>query len=280
MDYRQRQRLARLKDICGKHVYPWFVEIGKLAKRHGVYPVSFCDYYTSKQDKEIAAIIELLMPEKNRITSLIELRNLLGNDLWSMVEERSFLQFNRQGKLKCGISYYDITHAFDWIWFVCVSERIPMEYVIMGELGIIKKRPETDITVSIERNNLNERLYLMLAKMVMKDGWGAGLWNFLKEKNLHVHTTLEMRKVLRALFPIENGLKIMPTDDILRYMGFEKPIDFLYSYWAYRHIEERESQTVKSLEKRIKQWYESFSPRGAMAIKSSPIEIFEQLGYK
>lgn len=265
IDYKKRQREARLKEICGKHVYPWLISLGGYAKKNGIYPMSFCDLYTDPRDKEIAAVIEIGIPMKRREQYFTEYRNILGGSLYDKVMKRDFMELSDYDRILGAVlfSTHSLFNILDWVWSVTVESRVPLEHAILGELGITKKRHSLPITQAIDFSDLRYRMEMALAKMTLRDGYGCGLWDFLEEDELPLPVNAGMKRMLRSFYPIVPPVE---PQEMMRFMGIKKPKDMLYVYWGYEWAKKLHTSTVDSLQKKVRKQYLSCEINGELEV--------------
>lgn len=259
MDYRLMQRQARIREMCGKYVYPWLKSLADENKRKQDFPLFLSDYYSDPKDKEVAEAVALLLPlGENREKYIIELRNILGDSPRDMVEKRAFFHLaNRRGILRAPtLNGNYIINALDWTWETCVKDRIPLEYAVLGELGIINRQHTTPMSSVYPESNAVQKMEFILNKMTMIDG----LWHFMEIDNLPCPLTAETMRILKVYYPIENGVTCDNINSIIRFFGFERPVDFMFCVWEYEKLRKREKDKISAFELSIGKWYK----KGAM----------------
>ena len=257
-EYAIRQKRARLKDICGKFVYPWLVGLAKKNKEEKAFPLCLGDYYGNQLDKEVAEAVALLVPfNKNRAKYMTGLHNMLGDSPWEMVKNRAFLGLMGSQPLfkNLNLTRNTVVNILDWFWDTCYKKRIPLEYVVLGELGVIKPPHEVPLTSVAPVSGLRYKLGVLLAKMTLTDDFGVGMWSYFKPKNVPCPICVKQRKLLRAYYPI-CGVSLSDKDagSIIDFIGFEKRIDFLYAYWEYERLAEKYGEELKSQEEKLLRW--------------------------
>lgn len=258
MDLGLKQRRARLYEMCGKNIYPWLVEVGEKVVRRGLFPMNLCDFYTDPVDKEVAGIIDLVMPINNKNGYIIETRNMLGGSLWELVKNRNFmfLTENRRILRNSALTTATIFNILDWVWEVTREDKVSLEYAVLGELGITRmfhKSPMAEVVPN--KGDLHQKLEILLAKMTLKDGFGVGLWDSVEEESLACPYLPSVRKTLHAFYPISKRVPSDEVADIISFFGFKKQIDFLFSSWGYEYVTRHEPQATASFEKTLAKCY-------------------------
>ncbi len=257
MDYRKRQRQARLREICGMHVYPWLIELGDYAKENGIYPATFADLYPDPRDKEIAAVIDAMVPKSRKGSYLMEFRNMLGMSLHDRVRRRDFLHLTDNAPILGAVSLRSsqLFNLLDWIWSVTVQDRVSLEYAVLGELGIIRRMHRMPMSEAMERKDQRYRLEMVLAKMTLRGGYGCGQWDYLEEDELPCPVDAAMKRLLRAYYPI---YPVVPPQEMIDFMGIKKPADMLYVSWGYDWIRKSRPIEVGKLEKKVARWVATY----------------------
>lgn len=262
MNYRLERRKAKLDDVCSKYVYPWLRDVSTKAKAYGAYPLCLCDYYKDPLDKQAAELVCLPLPIKGREKYIIELHNRFGTSLWDKITKRDFMELTKPGIMMQNphLNNAVFFNLFDWIWEVCYEERVPFEYVVLGELDIIKPQHSRPLSTVCEIADLRLKLQMILVKMTLKDGYGTGLWEFFQEENLPCPLIESVREALSIFYPICNVKEeLMP--EITSFIGFEKQIDFLYAAWGYQRLREAEPEITAAFERRLLGWSKSLMVR-------------------
>lgn len=259
VDYRKQQRQTRLREICSKYVYPWLKEVGVKFKAFGAYPLCLSDYYTDSMDKQVAEVVSLMAPLIARDKYIMDLHRVLGTSPWNMVRKRDFLELLNDKTLSNSPSFNNrlLFNLLDWVWEVSCQDKVPLEYVILGELDIIKKHHKRSITEVLDSPDLKFKMENVLVKMSLRDGYGVGLWDFLPEDELPYPLDKEMLSVLKAFYPIPNGTKKDEIPEALSFIGFDKKVDFLYAAWGYQFLRRHEPVATYKFEKKLKMWYNS-----------------------
>lgn len=238
--------------MCTPNVYPWFISIGeKYIKKWGM-PRTLGDYYADLKDREIAEIVGLVIPENNREMYITELHNILGDNLWEMVKNRSFIHLTSIKKTLGNIFINGslLFNILDWAWETCVEKRATIEYAVLGELGYINKKYASPLGDVIIHSNLHERLQMMLIKMTIE-----GRWDFLERNQLPCPCTPENKSVMRVFYPIGKGIPDEDFSEIIKFVGFKDDVDALFSIMAYRILMDKQPQEIELFRKRVSRWY-------------------------
>ena len=233
-DYKLYQNRLQLKGM-GSYAIGWLMSLGQKVKESGDYPISLTDYYTEKDDIEIAAVVELVIPERlNRRTDYVtELHNLIGPHPAQMVRERNFMHLNRRNSakdryiLRCTtITKDEVFNLLDWCWKMYQGNQAIED--IMNKY----RNPFQDIPNIFQAE---EKIKLMKMRLKSKDGIGKGLWKADDDEYLSCPFFDYTYHTLRAFYPIEN-IKAGSTDEIIEWLGFSPPSDFLYACWGYEKM--------------------------------------------
>lgn len=269
MTYKIQRRQAKLKEICGKHVYPWLRDVGKKFKEFGAFPISLSDYYSDPMDKQIAEFFSLIIPENNKQKYITILYNQLGHSLWERIKNRDFLAFSDKGLVfgNTRLSRTKVYGLLDWLWEVCCVERVPLEYVVLGELGIVRRYHSAPLKGLVPTSFMTCRLETILAKMTLRDGFGCGLWHFLPEESLPCPLDEETYKVLSIFYPIKNDRSREGASRIFSFMGFDRDIDFLYAAWGYLYIKKRNPEAAAAFEKKLNRWFKDLRIRENLKVE-------------
>lgn len=254
MDYRRRQRELRLRELCSRFVYPWLVSLGGYAKDNGIYPLSLSDFYADPRDKEIAAVVEAVLPLSRRESYITEVKNLLGSGLHERVLHRDFMDFSKNDMILSAMNFRtsQVYNILDWIWSAIVVDRIPLEYAVLGELDIIKRQHSEPLADVMDFTDQHLRLERVLAKMTLKGGYGCGQWDFLEESELPCPWSVEIRKMLKSYCPIP----FMSENDMADFVGLPRRIDALYVYWGHEWLAQRHGTELEKFQRKLRRWYE------------------------
>lgn len=258
-EYRHFQRERQMEGI-GKPVFRWLREIGERFKDRGIFPPSLCDYYTAREDKETAAVAELLIPNTpKRISYIIELHRILGDSPWKMVKDREFIylglpQNERNILRNTHMSTSAVFNTLDWIWKCAVDLNIPLEHIMKGEKDIVRPAHMYPLREIIDNKELDYRIDMLLAKMCMPDGYGEGLWN-IKESSLSYPFSKETKTLLSAFFSIRGDGEGEALDRARRFLGVPA-LDMLYIEWGYLYLRRKYPEETQKLERRYREKFE------------------------
>ena len=229
-------RRMQLSEV-GRWAFPWLVEMGRTAKEKKVCPIDLADYYPDTEDAVVASIAGLLIPyNKRRNDYVTEFRNLLGEHPMEAVRSRAFLHypsmFDTPYFLKAvSIRIESVVELLDWCWKMFVSMELPMEFVVMSEVTGKDYGPMRLAELTCMNRGFKEGMKMLLARMTMKDGIGRGVWHSMDEEILPLPLFPPVRNLLMKFYPLE-PIDSVNVGEITEYLGFEKPIDFLYAYWG------------------------------------------------
>lgn len=255
-EYRHFQRERQMEGI-GKPVFRWLREIGNRFKDRGIFPPSLCDYYTAREDKETAAVVELLIPNTpKRISYTIELHKILGNSPWKMVRDRDFIylglpQNDRSILKNMHITASLIFNVLDWIWKCAVDLNIPLEHIMKGEKGIVRPAHMYPLREIIDNREMDYRVDMLMAKMCMPDGYGEGLWN-IKEDSLSYPFSKETKTFLSAFFSIRGDKEQEALKRAIRLLDVPV-LDMLYIEWGYMHLRRKYPEDTERMERRYRE---------------------------
>lgn len=253
VDYRKLQRQSRLRELCAKHVYPWLRSLGEYSKENGIYPLSFSDLYADARDKEIATVIEALIPMSRREMYLMEFRNILGTSLHDKIKRRDFMEFANQDTILGALSLKksQLFNLLDWIWSVIVADNVSLEYAVLGELGYIRRIHKMPLIDAMDFSDQQFRLEMSLVKMSLRSGYGCGLWDYLEEDELPCPINADIQRMLKTYYPIYPCLS---PQEMIEFIGIENPVDTLYVYWGYTWAKKLHTLEMEKFEKKLKRW--------------------------
>jgi hypothetical protein len=167
--------------------------------------------------------------------------------------------------------YSDLFLLLDRIWYIKHDQQVPIEYAVLSELGLQNYRNYGILDTIDNTKKQHEKLWLFLAKMTLKDGFGKGIWNSTPIEDLHCPELGGVKKMVNSFYLIR-GASINSSDmqDIIRFMGYDSPVEFLYTFWGYRSVRLSNEPSFEHFEKRFKTlYYLYFRPKkwGRMLIK-------------
>ena len=245
-DYRLLQRRTNLYER-GSLIFEWLRRVGEEYKERGVYPVSLTDYYEDKEDVEVAAIIEILVPgmpdnSPQRVESITELHNILGEHPAEIVRARSFLpdlltQKSQDSILggRFGTQKSDVFNLLDWIWDVKISQHIPLDLAFPCWAGVLRnemvRMHVPDINERVSRRVVESSVAWSLMKLCTKDGIGHGVWNTVPIETLLCPKYQEVMRLLRKIYPIER-FNEYNADEIITFLGWDVSCEFMYACLA------------------------------------------------
>ncbi len=254
-EYRIIQKRRSLYDR-GNLIFKWIKDAGQQYKKNGNFPLSLTDYYEDPSDVEVAAMVETLIPEplsfsSKRISYITELHNILGKSPSNMVNERTFFYGLLSQKLmdgilgRLGVQKSDIFNMLDWIWEIR-HLGVPMENAFAEYAGMRHGNGSVpDLSERISHRISRCAINMALMRLCLDDGVGRGVWHSISKEMIPCPTDNDVLCLLRQLYPIERFNKGM-ADEIITYLGWDEPCEFLYSYLAcipYR--QEMKSMAVK-----------------------------------
>ena len=238
----QRRRLLTDR---GKEIFRWMREQGEQYKRKGVFSLSLADYYAEDSDVEIAAIVECLIPNPldessaKRTAYLTELHNILGESPSRYVRERGFVATLRpeaemDGLLgQMGVQKVDLFNLLDWIWYVLYIGA-PLEVAFMEYAGLRRADGQiSDLRGQISHDLSQCAVRLALMRLCLRDGIGRGVWGSMPAENLSCPLDADIKRMLRRLYPV-GVFKDKEADEVITYLGWDVPCEFIYSYFACR----------------------------------------------
>lgn len=237
-EFRLHQNRLQLKEVGG-HAINWLIQVGKRYKESGVFPLSLTDYYSDHEDIEVAAILEFAVPENSprRNDYITEIHNLIGPHPGVMARERSFLFLNdRNGLgsrliLRCRtITKDELFNLFDWCW------RVYRQGMTI-ETAVTKMRNPFQTIPNIFQ--IEEKMKLLMMRMVATDGIGKGLWKDITGGYLSCPMFKRNFDTLRIFYPIER-IDVSMADEILDWLGFSPPSEFAYACWGLEELKKGE----------------------------------------
>lgn len=244
-DYKFIQKRRLLYD-GGQKLYEWLRNEGAEYKAsNNIRPISLMDYYTTKEDIEIAAIVETLIPESLSLSSykrmlyITELHNIIGDSPARLVRNRNFLHILPSKAMESilgdtmGVQKSSLFNLLDWIWDILVKRNMPLELAFGISVGAIRNSniDVPDITECINAKPNIDSINMCLLRLCTNGGVGKGLWSSIDAKDITCPTDAKLIKLVRMFYPLEQ-VRRDSINEILSYIGFETPCEFVYSYWA------------------------------------------------
>lgn len=260
----------------GEKVYLWLKEIGERYKASGNFPLFLTDYYSDADDIEIAGLVEMLIPtDYKRVVRVPILREILGDNPSKMLFERDFNEYSMRAEerlFKGSKKFFsDLIILLDRIWYIKHDQQVPLEYAVLSELGLQKANNFRILETIGDTKKEREKLWLLLAKMTLKDGFGKGIWNSTPIEDLHCPELIGVKKLVNSFYFIRGAsVKNDDMQDVIRFMGYDSPVEFLYTFWGYRSVRLSNEPSFEHFEKRFKTlYYLYFRPKkcGRMLIR-------------
>lgn len=232
-DVRELQQRRYLSQFAQWH-YPWLVEIGRKWKERGDYAIdrfSLMDKYKDKDDIAVAGFVSLLTNDNARLADQItELWNLIGREPAGMVRKRDFIVLSRpevSGERILGTNHFkgDLFNVLDYYW-VRTNKYV---------------KPLSALADVVKIQDFDYMCNMLEYRLTRTDGIGKGVWpDYGFELSCPVNK--DMLRVIRAFYPKKGryGLNVDAgnVDDVLQFMGFDDPTDFIYTYQGYCRMRE------------------------------------------
>lgn len=216
----------------------WLKDLAKEVKYNCVLPLSLCDYYSNRDDIEIAAVVECLLREPLDDSALhneqiIELHNLLGSNPSRMVEKRNFLHLlpdcTKNNFLGItGIRISDIFNTLDWIWEIRTKKQIGIERVFRA--GLFHELSDR-ISIGIS----DASVCLLKMRMCLTDGVGKGLWSTIPPEDLRCPPGKSLIQLVRKIYSV-GMMENKDLDEVISFLGFDNTYEFVYVYWGCRRF--------------------------------------------
>ncbi len=208
------------------------------------------DYYKEKKDIEVAAFLGLIIPLKteSRAQYVMELRYIIGDSPWDYLRNREFanLMLGKGLFVPNGISSTEFLRLLNVLWDIAISKQIPLEYVGLSASGYKRCSEGAYQVLSCIGSEAKAKMKAMTAILTLKDGMGRGIWASLQQEDISCPITRDMRNVLRVFYPL--SLNNESTDDVIRFLGFENPSEYIYSYLGYSSLRSAFPREIKHYE--------------------------------
>ena len=231
--YRELQQRRYLSHFAQWH-YPWLVEIGRRWKQRGEWAFdrfALMDYYTEGEDVEVAAYVSLMTQDNARLHDQVtELHHIIGDCPWDWVENRVFITLSTPDVASERIigtnrTKGDLFNLLDWVWGLYFDRD--------------EKRPAlSDILKVQDEQYMMAMLNMRLTK---HDGIGRGVRPYDGEE-MPCPVNHDMLRLIRKFYPRHGryGLQVtqVNANDVLQFMGFDDPTDFVYAYQGYQRMAE------------------------------------------
>lgn len=233
----RRKQLAEVS----KYAWPWLRAVGDKVKEKGLFPLTLADMYQNNEDREVAVFLDLLIPwSATRTQYVIELRNIIGSTPSEMIRRRLFASiFSPEDNTKIlnnpFLTHSVISQIMDWIWDKKYRQLKSMEYVAtreyQGDIGL-SESVKAFLPIQCDTGS---RLAFLIAKMSLADGFGIGVWDKISPEYLPLPLTKDIVLLLRKFYKLESFTK-SNVGEILQYMGWERPIEFIYTSWGIERM--------------------------------------------
>ncbi len=248
--------LARRRQLSevGRFAFPWLIDVGRSFKDRGVFPLSLTDYYKERDDIIIAGLVETLIPvgsHHDRI--MMDVLSMLGDKPSDIVRKRLFVTMSppdddEQWLLLPILSKRDVISMLSWIYDVWSD----IENVVLCDLSGDYTGERSLLSIAGHNSKYIQRLRLFVARMTLCDGFGKGLWHNTPVDLLQCPLTDDVLWLLRHFYRLE---KVTPdnVNEILQYLGFELPVDFLYSVWGVNEMRKNRRTVIDTFLKNFRE---------------------------
>ena len=255
-EFRMIQRRRVLAER-GRLILEWARDKGTEYKNGGVFPVSLADYYTEKEDVEVAAIVEAIVPNPlsmspRRIGYITELHNLLGKHPAEMVDKRGFVaRLMPDGALdgllgRMGVQKSDVFNILDWIWEVR-SAGASLEIAFLEYAGMRRSCSYMfDLHERIGNAISTFSANVVLVRLCTDSGIGRGVWDVLPAHDVPCPMNADVKKFLGQMYVVKR-LGDGEYDEAISYMGWDVTSDFIYSFLACRKFGKEMEEVGKRL---------------------------------
>lgn len=248
---RELQQRRYLVEFARIH-YEWLIKVGQEWKKRGEFPIdrfSLMDYYHEPNDIEVAGYVSLLTTTNEKLfDQIIDLRDLLGDHPWQWMKERGFIvladpETASQRIMGCRRTYADLFNLLDYVWGF---------YFNHGE-------PRTTLSDIVPIQDEAYAMKMLKMRLYRKGGLGLGVRPDDGEE-LACPLTIPMLQLIRTFYPIAGqmgfALTVDNADDVLQFMGFDDPTEFLYTYQGYQRMLEVQPKAMERNEKYFNRRYQ------------------------
>ena len=220
------KNMSRYFERFSVYMRPWLRELTYNYKSRGIFPpmaiTTLTSYYDADCDKEIAALLSLLVKENGKMQKCCrDIRLMVGVRPFEWFRNRGFvsistgaLQNNRTG----GVANWEIARMMGVLWD---SRRRTGNY---------------DFDALLELGVSDERIRLLRLVLGTSDGLGMGLVD-IPHGEIRCPFTRDTNRLLRRFFP--DWRFYGSKDEAVKLFGLDNDFDFFYSALAYNELEQR-----------------------------------------
>lgn len=246
-------RRRQLSEV-GRFAFPWLIDVGRRFKERGVFPLSLTDYYTKREDIIIAGLVESLIPSGNHHDRvMMDVLALLGNNPFDIVRKRLFVTMSppdddEHWLLVPVFSKRDIAQALSWTYDAWQD----IERALLDEFNGDYNGEHSIFDICNGGFQFRQRLRMSIARLTLRDGFGKGVWDSTSADMLQCPLTDDVLWLLRHFYRLE---KVTPdnVNEILQYLGFEIPVDFLYSVWGVNEMRKNRRTVIDTFLKNFRE---------------------------
>lgn len=219
----------------------WLRDLVRQYKEYGVYPVyptNIAEYYTDKEDKEIALFSALCMSWKNgnELEQIASMRGLMGSHPAEWFRNREFVTISigrEQDRFIEGYRngrFWKIAKAFDLLYVICKRDG----NVLMP--GEAMKGKDFDkycemIADVCDIKDIETKKGIVEHVFKASDGIGRGLWASTRKVECCPFTS-KTKAFLKMWFP-DWTKNLWPWDEAVRLFRLEHDYDMFYAALAY-----------------------------------------------
>lgn len=199
-------------------------------------------YYTDNRDKEVAAIVALMINDDGRFERIQEFHEMLGGSPWVWFKERGFVRLsigNMQNKKTGGVENWKISQMIDKLWneYNLVPESSNIGECIMHISDVHNLSYEEileDLFGGFLKKSTYYKIRLLLLILLGSDGFSLGIWD-----NVHQETKCpiveEIGLFIRTWFP--DYKRYGSIDEAIGLFCLNKHSDFYYAFLAYSELQ-------------------------------------------
>ena len=252
--------------MASEVLIPWLHKIAYNYKsRNGTHMNGMSllpQYYNDVRDKEIAALVGILVTDKDVVGQVLALKNLLGESPWDWFRNRGFVEYGTGLAMKKKIygmkgpkyisvstlssALYDASEEYFQIsrdgsgmmnFFLSESRGTTLHSVLSRLFSCIP---------SIDENKLRW-LRIALEDYVWGDSELLAGWD------RRCPITKEVTECIRIMFP--ENYDYGPWDDCIRLFGFDDESDFFYACKAFKELSKTNPLGYRKMSCLIPRWY-------------------------